>query len=147
MGYGDDLYSPKSPLNRKGKRRNAIVRKILGASAATEIPVLCYVPAGFPLVPKSSLGTRVREAPASGPFLPSPANFHQSLLSRIISSTGISPMFSQINISALDRVLMNIVQLLPQHGFAFDDLRMTAFFPDLVSCVRFMLTFEGWLPS
>ncbi len=51
-------------------------------------------------------------------------------------------MFRQIHIAALDRVLMYIVQLLPQHGFTFYDLRVISLFPKLIDGLGFMRAFE-----
>ena len=41
-------------------------------------------------------------------------------------------MFGQIHVSALHRVLMDIVQFLPHHRFTADRFRMGAFLPELV---------------
>ena len=41
-------------------------------------------------------------------------------------------MFGQIHVSALHRVLVNVVQLLPHHRFTADQFRMGAFLPELV---------------
>jgi hypothetical protein len=63
------------------------------------------------------------EAPASN-LLPRSAHIYQTLLSRVIPSARVPPMFSQINVAAVNRILMDIVQLLPQYGFTFNDLRI-----------------------
>ena len=51
-------------------------------------------------------------------------------------------MLRLINLGSLDRVLINIVLFLPKHCFTFYDLRLTAFFPDLMNGFLFMRTLE-----
>jgi len=91
---------------------------------------------GFPSFvrsfPSSSLGTRSGKLQLPLPALPFSANLYQTLPPRIVPGTGIPPVISHIDIPAFDRVLMDILQLLPQHLLAFNNLRMTAFFPNLV---------------
>ena len=86
-------------------------------------------------VPKLQLGNPVPEAQLPDDISPIPNHLNQPLLTGIIARAGIAPMFRPVDIAALDRVPMDIVQLLPHDRLGFDDLRMVAFFPDLVSRV------------
>jgi hypothetical protein len=51
-------------------------------------------------------------------------------------------MFETVHIAALDRVLMKVIQLLAHDCVGFDELRMIAFFSDLIGGFRFMGAFK-----
>ena len=57
---------------------------------------------------------------------------------RIISRARIAPVKGIVNVTALDRIVMSIVQLLQQHFIILDLLRLTAFLPELVALVDFV---------
>jgi len=50
-------------------------------------------------------------------------------------------MLGCINITTLDRVLMNIFNLLPHHIFTLYQLGMHAFLPELIRSIAFMRFF------
>jgi len=79
---------------------------------------------------------------ASRRHLPIPNHLNQPRLTGVIACTGITPLFRLIYIPTLDRIPMDIVQLLQHDRFGFDDLRMVAFFPDLISRVLFVGALE-----
>jgi len=53
-------------------------------------------------------------------------------------------MLSLIDIAAFHRILMNVIQLLMHNRLGFDDLRMIAFFPNLIRSFLFMSTLEKY---
>ena len=55
-------------------------------------------------------------------------------------------MFGQIHVSALHRVLVNVVQLLPHRRFTADQFRMGAFLPELVFPVTLVRLFRQSQP-
>src|SRR5690606_36935392 len=60
----------------------------------------------------------------------------------VVSGTGIAPVFGVINISPLDRILMNIFDLLLHQLRTADPFRMNTFLPELPLTVGFMGQFE-----
>ena len=51
-------------------------------------------------------------------------------------------MFGQVDISALDRVLMDVLNFLFHHVFVLDDLRVTSLLPELEFLIDFVALFE-----
>jgi hypothetical protein len=72
----------------------------------------------FPVVPKLRLGTHSPETPFPTSYTllhcsaPIGIHLHQSLLARIVVAAGITPMDRIIDVAALDRIVMNVVELL-----------------------------------
>ena len=50
-------------------------------------------------------------------------------------------MYGVVNVTSANRVVMNVLDLLPHHLFRFDDLRMTTFLPELVLLIGFVSLF------
>ena len=63
---------------------------------------------------------------------PDPLHLDQAFLSGIIPGTGIPPMLRLVDIAAFDRVLVDIIQFLTHHYLGVDELRVTAFLPNLI---------------
>ncbi|PPK71735.1 hypothetical protein B0F88_10684 [Methylobacter tundripaludum] len=51
-------------------------------------------------------------------------------------------MFRLIDIVAFHRILVDVIRLLAHNHLGFNDLRMTACFPNLIGSVLFMGTFK-----
>ena len=74
--------------------------------------------------------------------LPMGKHLKQPRLSRIISRTGPAPMFGPIHIPAFYRIIVNVIQLLPQYHFILNDLWMRSFLPKLM-CPVIAMRFAG----
>ena len=51
-------------------------------------------------------------------------------------------MLGLVDIAALDRVLVDIIQLLTHHYLGFNELRVTAFLPNLIPAFGLVRTLE-----
>jgi hypothetical protein len=76
------------------------------------------------------------------PFKPGPNHLNQTVLTGIITRTGIAPMFRLVHVAPLYGIVMNVIQLLTHNHLRFDDLRMIAFFPNLISGLLLMGAFK-----
>src|SRR5689334_13775283 len=93
------------------------------------------------LVPTLRVGTSSYDALRRGPLPRSePIGRHrnQSRQPRIIPRTRIPPVRRLINVPALHRVIVDVLQLLLHHHVALNHFRMTALLPELVRAVELM---------
>src|SRR4051794_28531750 len=83
-------------------------------------------------MPSATLGVGFRRQ--------SPVGRHgnEGLDSRMVSGAGIPPMRRMADVPSLDGVLVDVLELLPQHLLILDDLRMTSFLPQLERSIALM---------
>src|SRR2546430_1033142 len=63
-------------------------------------------------------------------------NGNQSRQAGVVAGTGVAPMNRLIDVAALHRVEVDVLQFLSHHLVALDQLRMTPLLPELVLPVR-----------
>src|ERR1700722_694127 len=103
----------------------------------------------FPLVPKLRLGTHSteppfpRRTPRRHCSAPIGNHLRQSRLARIVAGAGITPMDRIIDVAALDRIVVNVVELLVHHFVVADLLGFAALFPNLVLTFSLVTQLEG----